>query len=79
MELTLDEFVLCLVSLSLALVGGFGLISRLAHWRGERRLQRTRTVCRLCGHVFLNDYGGRLIKCRVCDGVNRRRSNGKLG
>jgi len=79
MELTLNEFVLSLIALSFVLVGAFTLISRLSHWSDERRLRRSRTECRLCGHVFLNDHGGRLIECNVCHGMNQRRSNGKLG
>lgn len=79
MDLTLNDFVLGVIFGSLALVAGFSFLSRFLHWRTERRLERLRTVCRLCGHVFASGHEGNLSHCEICDALNRRDHNGKLG
>ncbi len=79
MELTLNEMVLGVIFASLVFIGGISVVSRTLHWKAERRLDRMRTVCRLCGHVFISGHEGNLNHCDVCDALNRRKGNGKLG
>lgn len=79
MDLTLNELVTGVVFGSILMVAGISFISRFQHWKTERRLERMRTVCRLCGHVFISGHEGNLIHCEGCDALNRREGNGKLG
>lgn len=79
MELNLNEFVLVVVFGSLLLVAGVALLSRFLHLRAETRLAQARTVCRICGNVFVSGHFGKLCHCPSCDKPNLRRSNGKLG
>jgi rRNA maturation endonuclease Nob1 len=79
MELTLNELVLGVIFGSLVLVSGISLLSRMLHWKTEQRLARTRTVCRLCGHIFISGHEANLNHCEACGALNRRRGNGKLG
>lgn len=79
MELTLNEFVVGVVLASLLSVAGLSLVSRFRHWRTERRLEGSRTFCRLCGHVFISGHGGDLNHCEACDALNLTKRNGKLG
>lgn len=79
MELTLNDFVLTILFGSLIGVALIGMVSRFFHWRSERRLKRMVTVCRLCGHVFLNSENADLVECKACHAMNCRNGNGKLG
>ena len=77
MELSLNDFVLGVLLTTLAAVALIGMVSRFFHWRNERNLKRT--VCRLCGHVFMNRENAELVECHACHAMNRRNGNGKLG
>lgn len=79
MSLSLNEFVLIVLSASLLLTAGFSVVSRLLHLRAESRLVRARIVCRICGNVFVSGHTGNLCHCPACDKPNLRRGNGKLG
>ncbi len=79
MELTLNDFVLGVLLATLVAVALIGMVSRFLHWRNERNLKRMVTVCRLCGHVFLNRENAELVECQACHAMNRRNGNGKLG
>lgn len=79
MDLTLNDFVLGVLFATLTGVLLIGMVSRFFHWRSERRLKRMVTVCRLCGHVFLNRENAELVNCHVCHAMNCRNGNGKLG
>jgi hypothetical protein len=79
MSLNLNEFVLVVLSGSLLLVAGVSVLSRLLHFRAESRLVRARTVCRICGNVFVSEHSGNISHCPACDQPNLRRGNGKLG
>lgn len=79
MELTLNDFVLFVLLASLISLAIFGSVSRFLHWSNERRLKRKVTVCRLCGHVFLNRDQNDIVECDACHSMNRRFGNGKLG
>ena len=79
MDLTLNEFVLGVLFAALIAVTIIGMTSRFFHWRNERNLKRLVTVCRLCGHVFLNRENADFVDCKACHAVNRRNGNGKLG
>ncbi len=79
MDLTLNDFVLGVLLASLIAVALIGMISRFIHWRNERILKQLVTVCRLCGHVFLNQENIDIVECKACHAVNRRNGNGKLG
>jgi len=79
MELSLNEFVTALVSSSLILVGTVSLVSRFLHHRAESRLGSLRTVCRLCGTVFVSGHSGKLSHCTSCDSLNLHKGNGRLG
>lgn len=79
MELTLNNFVLVVLFTTLILVSIFVVFTGFLHWKSERKLKRLVTVCRLCGHVFLNRDVTELVHCNACQAVNRRNGNGKLG
>lgn len=79
MELSLNDFVQAVLFGSLIAVALIGLVSRLFHWKSERRLLRRVVECRLCGHVFLNSERKDLLECEVCEAPNRKNGNGKLG
>jgi predicted Zn-ribbon and HTH transcriptional regulator len=79
MTLNLNDFVLVVLSGSLLLVAGVSVLSRFLHLRVENRLARARTVCRICGNVFVSEQSGNLCHCPSCDKPNLRRGNGKLG
>lgn len=79
MKLSLEELVNAVVFGSFFLIILMSLISRLLHFRAERRLAHVRHVCRLCGHVFAESEIARLSHCPSCDALNLHRGNGKLG
>lgn len=75
----LNDFVLLVIGGSSLLVMAGSLLSRYLHWKSEVKLTRARTVCRLCGNVYLAEHSGNLTHCPECDGLNTRVSNGRLG
>lgn len=79
MELTLNDFVLGVLAATLVAVALIGMVSRFFHWKNERNLKRMVTVCRLCGHVFMNRENVDPVECPACHAMNRRNGNGKLG
>lgn len=79
MSLNLNEFVLVVLSVSLLVAAGVSVLSRFLHLRAENRLVRARTVCRICGNVFVSEHSGNLCHCPACDKPNLRRGNGRLG
>ena len=79
MDLTLNDFVLGVLFATLIAVTVIGTFSRFLHWKSELKLKRMVTVCRLCGHVFLNRDNAELVHCDACHAANRRNGNGKLG
>lgn len=79
MDLTLNDFVLGVLFATLILVAMIGALSRFLHWKSERKLKRLVTVCRLCGHVFLNREQAKVVHCNACHAANRKNGNGKLG
>lgn len=79
MELTLNDFVTGILFATMISVVVIAIISGYFHWKSERRLKRAVTVCRLCGHVFLNRENADLIDCKSCHALNLRNGNGKLG
>ncbi|QTN30878.1 hypothetical protein HZ994_00565 [Akkermansiaceae bacterium] len=79
MELGLSDFVVAVLWGALLLVGFFSVVSRFLHGRAERRLAATRTVCRLCGHVFATSHSGGVAECKSCGKPNLHRHNGSLG
>lgn len=79
MSLGLDEAVTAVICGSLFAVACLTVLSRLRHRAAELRMIRTRSVCRLCGHVFRAEHSGKLTHCPECDCLNLRNSNGHLG
>ena len=79
MELSLNELVTAVLMGSVSLVAFFSVASRFLHARAERRLVRMKTVCRLCGHVFISPESGKITDCTACGKPNLRRRNGRLG
>lgn len=79
MSLDLNEFVLVVLSVSLLVTAGVSVLSRFLHLRAESRLVRARTVCRICGNIFVSEHTGNLCHCPSCAKPNLRRGNGKLG
>lgn len=79
MDLNLNDFVLGVLFATLIAVALIGMASRFFHWKSERNIKRLVTVCRLCGHVFLNRENTDFVDCKACDAVNRKNGNGKLG
>jgi len=79
MSLNLNEFVLVVLSLSLLVAAGVSVLSRFLHLRAESRLVRARTVCRICGSVYVSEHTGNPCHCPSCGKPNLRRGNGKLG
>lgn len=79
MNLSLNEFVTGVLSVSLVLVAGLSFLSRYLHMRAEKRLVRMRIICRLCGNSFVSDQSGKLCQCPSCGKPNLRRGNGRLG
>lgn len=79
MDLSLNDFVLGVLFATLILVMLIGSFSRFLHWNNERKLKRLVTVCRICGHVFLNRDNAELVQCDACRAANLRNGNGKLG
>lgn len=79
MELNLNEFVAALLWGSISLVAFFSVLSRFLHAKAEKRLAGMRTVCRLCGHVFVSQHSGKVTECKSCGKPNLHRHNGSLG
>lgn len=79
MKLSLEEMVSAVVFGSFILIAVMSLVSRLLHRRAEIRLGRSRNVCRLCGHVFIDPNAGLISHCPSCDALNLHKGNGKLG
>lgn len=79
MDLTLDEAVTIIICGSFFAVAGMTVLSRLRHRAAELRMIRSRSVCRLCGHVYLAEHSGKLTHCPDCDCLNLRVRNGHLG
>lgn len=79
MELNLNELVTAVLMGSVSLVAFFSVTSRFLHARSERRLVRMKTVCRLCGHVFISPNSGKVTECTACGKPNLLRHNGRLG
>jgi hypothetical protein len=79
MNLSLNEFVTGVLSVSLVLVAGLSFLSRYLNMRAEKRLVRMKIICRLCGSSFVSDQSGKLCQCPSCGKPNLRRGNGRLG
>lgn len=79
MDLSLNELVMGVLLGSLLLVITASIFSRLLHNRVEKSLIRQRCECRLCGTVFMNAGGGKVISCPSCDALNLTKGNGKMG
>lgn len=79
MKLSLEEMVTAVIFGSFLLVIAMSLVSRMLHRRAEIRLERTRSVCRLCGHLFIEPNAGRISHCPSCDALNFDKGNGRLG
>ncbi len=79
MDLSLNEFVTGLISVSLILVGLSSVFSRWLHRKAEKRIISLRMVCRLCGRVFVAQQHGKISHCTSCGKLNLHRGNGRLG
>lgn len=79
MDLGLNEAVTVVICGSLFAVAGMTVLSRLRHRAAEMRMVRSRSTCRLCGHIFLAEHSGKLSHCPHCDSLNLRSRNGHLG
>ena len=79
MELTLADFVLCVLVGSFALVPVLALISRFLHARVEKRALANRMVCRLCLHAFEDTSHVKTVHCPICGAVNEKGPSRRLG
>lgn len=79
MEVSLSEFVVWVLAVSLGLTGLFILTSRLSRRGAECRSLRHRIICRLCLHVWEDHSSARTPECPQCGGLNERTRGGRLG
>jgi hypothetical protein len=73
MEITLSHFVLAVVFGSCGCVLLFAAVSRMMHYRSEKRALRRRIVCRLCLHAFEDSSEALLLECPACHARNERK------
>ena len=79
MEVTLAEFVLCVLLVCLGLVGFFTLVSRVSRRGVELRAVRHRIICRLCLHPFEDHSSEKTPSCPACGALNERGRDRRLG
>ena len=79
MELTLADFVLAVVVGSFLVVALVALVSRIQHFRVERRAVANRTVCRLCLFAFEDSSHVRTVHCPACGAINEKGRSRRLG
>ena len=79
MELTLADFVLAVVVGSFLVVALVALVSRIQHFRVERRAVANRTVCRLCLFAFEDSSHVRTVHCPACGAINEKGHSRRLG
>jgi len=72
-ELTLGEFAVAVVGISLAWVVGSMLFARHSEAKALRKALKHRVSCRLCGHVFEDRNRDGFPKCPECGAANERR------
>jgi uncharacterized paraquat-inducible protein A len=79
MEITLTNFVICVLTASAVIVLSVALISRWLHQRQERRSLANRMICRLCLYAFEDTTHARTVDCPVCGACNEKGRSRKLG
>jgi recombinational DNA repair protein RecR len=79
MELTLADFVLCVLCASGTLVVLWTLVSRTLHARAECRSLAHRVVCRLCLHAFEDSSHLAVVNCPLCAAVTEKGRSRRLG
>ena len=79
MELTLTQWVVGVLSLSMGLVLLFWWIGRSRTRAAERVSLRRRVVCRLCLHAFEVSGGPDPVDCPICGARNERGRPRRLG
>jgi hypothetical protein len=65
-ELSLSEYCLSAILLSIVFVALFGWISRFAHRNAESRGIRRRFSCELCLHVWQQEGDNKIEPCPKC-------------
>jgi len=71
-ELTLGEFAVAVIGVSLAWFVGSVLISRWSEAKSVRKALKFRVTCRLCGHVFEDRSREEFPSCPECGAANER-------
>jgi protein-arginine kinase activator protein McsA len=79
MDLTLANFVLCVVLGSFALVVVLAVVSRTLHQKVENRSLANRVICRLCLHAFEDTSHVRTVNCPTCGATNEKGRSRRLG
>ncbi|NQX00464.1 hypothetical protein HQ447_07370 [bacterium] len=79
MELTLTDFVLCVLLGSFALVPFFAVVSRTLHGRVEKHARANRVICRLCLHAFEDSSHVNTVDCPNCHASNEKGRSRRLG
>ena len=79
MELSLNDFVLFVITGSCLLVPFFSVISRTLHARSEARSLKRRFICRLCLHAYEDPGNDRVTACPRCGAANERGHDPRAG
>ena len=75
MELTITEFVVCVIFGACFLVLIFTAVSRILHARSESRSLADRFICRLCLHAYEDHSHTKITDCPQCGAANERDRN----
>jgi hypothetical protein len=65
-ELSLSEYCVAAILLTIVFVALFSWISKFAHRNAEKRGKRQRFFCNLCLHVWQKDDGNNILPCPKC-------------
>lgn len=79
MDLSLTDFVFYVVLGAFLVVPLLAIISRLRHWRAERRSRAHRVICRLCLYAFEDTSHLATVACPLCRAENEKGRSRKLG
>jgi uncharacterized paraquat-inducible protein A len=56
--------------LGVLMLGAHWLVAVLRERRDDRRVRSDLVHCRICGHIYKNDDGGKISACPACGSLN---------
>lgn len=78
-DLTMEEFILWMISVPILIVGLHSLLSALKRRSSQNQARRNILTCRVCGHVYQDRSRTRDPECPECGRANERGRSRRLG